>query len=139
MWGIGGRMERNLNRMGISTVGQLAKYPLELLEKRFGTLAISFIIMLMELIFLKLELQGQIGYGKSQILLRDYTKKEDIKAVLLEICEQVARRARTRIIKQGVQSAWELVTVKMRSVAAFTELKRLIYLQISQWTFIDIV
>ncbi|WP_250629342.1 hypothetical protein [Bacillus subtilis] len=24
MWGIGGRMERNLNRMGISTVGQLA-------------------------------------------------------------------------------------------------------------------
>ncbi len=29
-------MERNLNRMGIATVGQLANYPLELLEKRFG-------------------------------------------------------------------------------------------------------
>lgn len=40
-------------------------------------------------------MQGQISYGKSQILLRDYTKKEDIKAVLLEICEEVARRART--------------------------------------------
>lgn len=36
MWGIGGRMKRNLNRMGISTVGQLAKFPLELLEKKFG-------------------------------------------------------------------------------------------------------
>lgn len=36
MWGIGGRMERNLNLIGISTVGQLAKFPLELLEKKFG-------------------------------------------------------------------------------------------------------
>lgn len=27
MWGIGGRMEENLNRLGISTVGQLAKFP----------------------------------------------------------------------------------------------------------------
>lgn len=33
MWGIGGRIERNLNRMEISTVDQLAKFPLELLEK----------------------------------------------------------------------------------------------------------
>ncbi len=135
-------MERNLNRMGISTVGQLAKYPLELLEKRFGILGNQLYYHAHGIDLSEIGaplLQGQIGYGKSQILLRDYTKKEDIKTVLLEICEQVARRARTRIIKQGVQSGWELVTVKMRSVAAFTELKRLIYLQISQWTFIDIV
>ncbi|XVK83576.1 DNA polymerase [Bacillus stercoris] len=40
-------------------------------------------------------MQGQISFGKSQILLRDYTRREEIKAVLLEICEEVARRART--------------------------------------------
>ncbi|ASB61023.1 DNA polymerase [Bacillus sp. MD-5] len=39
-------------------------------------------------------MQGQISFGKSQILLRDYTRREEIKAVLLEICE-VARSART--------------------------------------------
>ncbi len=38
-------------------------------------------------------MQGQISFGKSQILLRDYTRREEIKAVLLEICE-VARSAR---------------------------------------------
>ena len=36
MWGIGRRVEKTLNRMGIFTVGQLANYPLELLEKKFG-------------------------------------------------------------------------------------------------------
>lgn len=40
-------------------------------------------------------LQGQISFGKSQILLRDYTDKEEIKHVVLEMCEEVARRART--------------------------------------------
>ncbi|QHM88703.1 DNA polymerase IV [Bacillus velezensis] len=39
-------------------------------------------------------MQGQISFGKSQILLSDYTRREEIKAVLLEICEEVARRAR---------------------------------------------
>lgn len=98
MWGIGGRMERNLNRMGISTVGQLAKFPLELLEKKFGIMGNQLFYHAhgMDLSEIGAPLmQGQISYGKSQILLLDYTKKEDIKAVLLEICEEVARRART--------------------------------------------
>lgn len=39
-------------------------------------------------------LHGQVSFGKSQILLRDYTTKEEIKAVILEICEEVAKRTR---------------------------------------------
>ncbi|ARW07041.1 DNA polymerase thumb domain-containing protein [Bacillus atrophaeus] len=98
MWGIGGRMERNLNRMGISTVGQLAKFPLELLEKKFGIMGNQLFYHAHGIDLSEIGaplMQGQISYGKSQILLLDYTKKEDIKAVLLEICEEVARRART--------------------------------------------
>ena len=38
--------------------------------------------------------QGQVSFGKSQMLLRDYTKMEEIKVVILEMCEEVARRAR---------------------------------------------
>src|SRR5690606_3406084 len=36
----------------------------------------------------------QISFGKSQILLRDYKEKHEIKHVILEMCEEVARRAR---------------------------------------------
>lgn len=41
-------------------------------------------------------LQAQVSFGKSQILLRDYTDEREIKSVILEICEEVARRARTQ-------------------------------------------
>lgn len=40
-------------------------------------------------------MQGQISYGKSQILLRDYTDPKEVQHVILEMCEEVARRART--------------------------------------------
>jgi DNA polymerase V len=98
MWGIGSRTEKTLNRMGIVTVGDLAHYPLELLEKKFGIMGnqlyyhahgidksdLGAPIML-----------GQISFGKSQILLRDYPDKEEVKHVILEICEEVARRTRS--------------------------------------------
>ncbi|MGR6115437.1 Y-family DNA polymerase [Aeribacillus composti] len=97
MWGIGTRLEKTLNRMGIFTVGQLANYPLELLEKKFGVMGnqlyyhawgidlsdIGSPIML-----------GQISFGKNQILLRDYPDPEEVKCVILEMCEEVAKRAR---------------------------------------------
>lgn len=38
MWGIGRRLERTLNNMGIFSVGQLANYDLEKLEKKFGVM-----------------------------------------------------------------------------------------------------
>ncbi|CUB45680.1 DNA polymerase IV [Bacillus amyloliquefaciens] len=97
MWGIGKRMERNLNRMGISTVGQLANYPLKLLEKRFGIMGsqIYYHAHGIDLSDMGTPVrQEQISFGKSQILLRDYHQEAEIKSVLLEMCEEVARRAR---------------------------------------------
>ncbi|MBD7985939.1 UV damage repair protein UvrX [Sporosarcina sp. Sa2YVA2] len=97
MWGIGGRMEKNLNAMGIFSIGDLAHTPLERLEKKFGIMGNQLYhhahgIDLSELGAPLIE--GQISYGKGQILFRDYTKREDILAVLLEMCEDVAFRAR---------------------------------------------
>ena len=99
MWGIGGRIEKTLNSMGIFTVGQLAHYKLELLEKKFGMIGNQLYhhawgIDLSE-IGPSPVTAGQISFGKSQILLRDYKEEHEIKQVLLEICEEVARRART--------------------------------------------
>lgn len=97
MWGIGRRMERNLNTMGIFSVGQLSKYPLEILEKKFGVMGNQLYHHAWGVDLSELGapiLQGQISFAKGQILLRDYQKESEIKTVMLEMCEEVARRAR---------------------------------------------
>lgn len=98
MWGIGPRMERNLNSMGIFSVGSLARYPLELLEKKFGVLGAQLHQHAWGIDLSKIDekpiRQEQVSFGKSQILLRDYADPTDVKHVILEICEEVARQAR---------------------------------------------
>ena len=97
MWGIGSRMERNLNRMGIFSVGALTNYPLELLEKKFGVMGNQYFYHAWGVDLSEIGapiLQGQINFGKSQISLRDYSDPKEVKQVILEICEEVARRTR---------------------------------------------
>jgi DNA polymerase V len=98
MWGIGRRVEKTLNGMGIFTVGQLARYDLERLEKKFGIMGNQLYYHAWGVDLSDLGapiIAGQISFGKSQILLRDYKEVEEIKHVILEMCEEVARRART--------------------------------------------
>lgn len=97
MWGIGSRLEKTLNNMGIISVGQLASTPLATLEAKFGIMGSQLYhhawgIDLSELGAPLAE--GQISYGKGQVLFRDYRSKEEIMTVVLEMCEDVARRAR---------------------------------------------
>lgn len=97
MWGIGRRVEKTLNSMGIFTVGQLAQYDLQKLERKFGVMGNQLYYHAWGVDLSELGapiMEGQISFGKSQILLRDYKDKEEIKHVVLEMCEEVARRAR---------------------------------------------
>jgi len=98
IWGIGGRMKRNLNRMGIVTLGQLARFSFEQLKKRFGVMGEQLYwhawgIDLSPVYgnFTKTE---QKGFGHGISLLRDYTK-EEVSVCILDLCEEVCRRART--------------------------------------------
>lgn len=110
MWGIGSRTERTLNNMGIHSIGDLAKSSLERLEKKFGIMGNQLYyhawgIDLSE--FGSPEAQGQISYGKSQVLTRDYDTRKSILIVILEMCEDVAMRARVtgkvaRTIQLGI-------------------------------------
>jgi DNA polymerase V len=98
MWGIGRRVEKTLNGMGIFNVGQLARYDLQKLEKKFGIMGNQLYHHAWGIDLSEIGapiMAGQISFGKSQILLRDYKEEEEIKHVMLEICEEVARRART--------------------------------------------
>jgi len=97
MWGIGRGTEKTLNNMGIFSIGQLARTPLEILEEKFGVMGnqlfhhshgIDLSDMGSPIV------DRQISFGKSQILMRDYMKIEDVKAVILEMCEDVTKRAR---------------------------------------------
>ncbi|MGM0874093.1 MAG: DNA polymerase thumb domain-containing protein [Bacillota bacterium] len=97
MWGVGSRVQKTLNRMGIFNVGQLANYPLDLLEKKFGVMGNQLYYHAWGVDLSEIGapiMQGQISFGKSQILLRDYPDPEEVKHVILEISEEVARRAR---------------------------------------------
>ncbi|MED4353560.1 UV damage repair protein UvrX [Schinkia azotoformans] len=98
MWGIGSKTEKTLNRMGIYSVGQLANYPLDRLEKKFGVMGNQLYYHAHGIDFSELGapiIQGQISFGKGQILLRDYDDPKEVKHVILEMCEEVARRARS--------------------------------------------
>lgn len=110
MWGIGSRMEANLNHMGIFSVGDLAKADLKRLEEKFGIMGHQLYQHANGIDFSELGaplVEGQISYGKGQILYRDYVKTEDIFTVLLEMCEDVCKRTRDagmagRTIQLGV-------------------------------------
>lgn len=97
MWGIGSRLEKTLNNMGIFNVGQLAKTPLKVLEDKFGVMGNQLYHHAWGIDLSELGapiVDGQISYGKGQVLFRDYRTKKEVMAVILEMCEDVARRAR---------------------------------------------
>lgn len=97
MWGIGSRIEKTLNNMGIFTVGQLAHTSLTILEEKFGVMGNQLYYHAWGIDYSDLGAplaEGQISYGKGQMLFRDYRSKKEIMTVVLEMCEDVARRAR---------------------------------------------
>jgi DNA polymerase V len=98
VWGIGKRMEKKLNAMNIYTLGELAHYPLELLRKKFGVIGEQLYwhahgIDLSPVTYDQ-DFSIQKGIGKGITLLRDYEDIEEIKTVILELCEDTAMRAR---------------------------------------------
>lgn len=103
MWGIGQRMEKKLNAMGIYRVGDLANAELSELEKKFGIMGNQLYyhawgIDLSEIGEKKSTNMNarNLSFGKSQMLMHDYKGKREILVVLLEMCEDVAKRAREK-------------------------------------------
>jgi DNA polymerase V len=97
MWGIGRQTEKSLNDMGIFYVGDLAHASLDVLEKKFGVMGNQLYYHAWGIDLSKVDAPapvGQVSYGKSQILMRDYNTIAEVRAVLLEMCEDVGKRAR---------------------------------------------
>ena len=96
-WGIGHRMEKRLNSLGIYSIKELANINPDMLKKSLGVAGLR----------LWFHANGidesnvhnpykpkSKGLGNSQVLPRDYDKKRDIEIILREMAEQVAIRLR---------------------------------------------
>ncbi len=107
LFGVGSRMKRHFHRMGIYQIGQLANMSLPLLTRRWGING--------EVLWRTANgidnspvspktHDTQKGIGHHMTLPRDYHTAADIKVVLLELCEEVCRRARHKHLMGSVVS-----------------------------------
>lgn len=98
IWGIGSRLQQRLYRLGITTLGDIAKFPLSALQKHFGVMGEQLYWHAWGIdlspVFGDFFQREQKGFSHGITLLRDYTKDE-IPTCILELCEEACRRART--------------------------------------------
>ncbi|WHI69334.1 Y-family DNA polymerase [Staphylococcus epidermidis] len=95
-WGVNKRTEKKLNKRGIFTIGDLAKYPYHYLKRDFGVLGIDMHLHANGIDQSKVREKYKVtnpSICKSQILMRDY-QFEESKVVMQELIEDVASRLR---------------------------------------------
>src|SRR5690625_3772761 len=98
MWGIGSKMERKLNLLGIYNVGDITKYDKNILENKFGVLGLELwyhsngidMSVLQEKDKLR---KNNKSFGSSQVLFKDYNSVE-IKTIILEMTDEIVSRLR---------------------------------------------
>ncbi|TCS84458.1 DNA polymerase IV [Tepidibacillus fermentans] len=98
LFGVGSRMKRNFERIGIYTIGDLANRSLEEMKRRWGIMGHVLWLSAQGIDYSPVERNStevQKGIGNSITLPRDYYIQEEIETVLLEITEEVCRRARS--------------------------------------------
>ncbi|NMA72830.1 MAG: Y-family DNA polymerase [Bacteroidales bacterium] len=96
-WGIGSRMEKRLNKLGIYSIKDVANFNPDLLKGEFGVIGVELFFHangIDESDVHKPYKAKSHGLGNSQVLPRDYVKQADIELVLREMAEQVAIRLR---------------------------------------------
>lgn len=98
MWGIGRNMERNLNRLGLYSIGDIAHYSLPKLQKFYGIMGeelyhhahgIDMSIINEKMVYKP----SSKSYGMGQTLFHDYFEN-DVTQIILEMTDEVTKRLR---------------------------------------------
>jgi DNA polymerase-4 len=100
LFGVGARMERNFFNIGVRTIGHLAQLPKEDLKFRWGVNGEVLWLNAQGIDYSTIKPLESVkdtrkGTSHSITLPRDYRSKKEIEVVLLEIVEEVCRRARS--------------------------------------------
>lgn len=98
MWGIGPRMQKNLNNLHINTIGELAAYDKGKLKDKFGVMGEELWnhangIDNSKISDFKVQAKDK-SYSHSQVLMKDYNE-ENIKLIIREMVDVIATRLRT--------------------------------------------
>ncbi|MEW5899450.1 MAG: DNA polymerase IV, partial [Bacillota bacterium] len=135
LFGVGPRYEHNLKLFNIHTIGDLARFPVKILKKRFGVNG--------ELLW---QCANGIDYspvdpdtlekvkivGHQLTLPRDYRRHEEIKVVILELADLVAERVRAggysgRVVALSLKDANFACLARMKTLPERTDLAADIY------------
>ncbi|MBG8499977.1 type VI secretion protein ImpB, partial [Enterococcus faecium] len=104
-WGIGSRMKKRLNQMGIMSIKDLANWNPYTIKSRLGVIGLQLYFHANGIdrtdIAIAPEPTKEKSYGNSQVLPRDYTRRNEIELVVKEMAEQVAIRIRQHHCKTG--------------------------------------
>ena len=116
MWGIGKRMEKNLNNLNIYTIGDLAKYDKNKLKDKFGIMGLELWnhangIDTSRIADFKMEAKDK-SYSHSQVLFKDYNEVS-IRLIICEMVDLLAARLRannkqTTVIGFGISYSKEI-------------------------------
>lgn len=116
MWGIGKRMEKNLNILNIYTIGDLANYDKNKLKDKFGVMGLELWnhangIDLSKISDYKMQAKDK-SYSHSQVLFKDYNG-ENIRLIISEMVDLLTMRLRTNnkqttIIGLGISYSKEI-------------------------------
>ena len=94
IWGIGPRMERNLNQLGIYSMYDLAHYDRNQLKKKFGVIGTELWNHANGIDLSRIGDMGKVedkSYSHSQVLFKDY-HGDNIKIIIREMVEVIAIR-----------------------------------------------
>lgn len=116
-WGIGSRMKKNLNELGIYSIMDLANTPPRRLHSKFGVIGLQLYHHAWGIDRTKISekyVPKQQDIGNSQVLPRDYTGYES-SLIIREMADQVASRLRhrgkkTRTIHLSIGYSWNEAT-----------------------------
>jgi DNA polymerase V len=98
MWGIGRNMEAHLNKMGLFKIGDIARYDVAKLKRRFGIIGEELYYHTHGIDSSLIQDKNKIkpiakSYGTGQTLFRDYFPP-DVYQIIIELVDDVSRRLR---------------------------------------------
>ena len=98
MWGIGPRMEKRLNNIGIRSIGDLARYDKNRLKDKFGVMGLELWehangIDLSRIKDMQEYKPKDKSYSNSQVLFKDYDG-DNVRIIIHEMVDMVCKRLR---------------------------------------------